>query len=119
MTKEGSTMKKIAVVTALVAALTLALSVKPASAWHGKHHHHYNGYGNFWGGFAAGTATGLLFGTLAAPAYAPAPVYVVPAPVCRDFQNPGYWRQVPVTDAAGFTTYQNQWVPGSVQRVCQ
>ena len=114
-------MKKIAVVTALMMALTLGVSVKPASAWHGHHHHHgYGyGYGNFWGGFAAGTATGLVFGTLAAPAYAPAPAYVYPAPVCRDFQTPGYWRQVPVTDPAGFTTYQPQWVPASIQRVCQ
>jgi hypothetical protein len=113
-------MKKIAVVAALAAVLMLAVSVKPASAWH---HGNY-----FWGGFAAGTATGLLFGAVAAPRYyAPPPVYyypappayVYPAPVCRDFQTPGYWGQVPVTDPGGLTTYQSMWVPGSVQRVCQ
>ena len=112
-------MKKIAVVTALMVALTLGVSVKPASAW---------GRGNyFWGGFASGTATGLVVGTLAAPRYYapapvyyyPAPAYVYPAPVCRDFQTPGYWQQVPVMDQAGLTTYQSQWVPGSFQRVCQ
>ena len=111
-------MKKIAVVTALMMALILGVSVKPASAWHGHHYHH--GYGNFWGGFAAGTATGLVFGTLAAPRYyEPAPVYVYPTPVCRDIQTPGFWRQIPVTDAGGFTSYQSVWVPGSFQRVCQ
>ncbi len=115
-------MKKIAVVTALVAALALAVSVKPASAWHGHHHHHgYRyGYGNFWGGFAAGTFTGLAVGALTAPQYvAPQPVYVYPSPVCRDIQTGGYWRQVPVVDPAGFITYQNQWVPAIIQRVCQ
>lgn len=107
-------MKKIAVATALMIALTLGLSVKPASAHHGHH-------GHFWGGFAAGTATGLVFGTLAAPRYyEPVPVYVYPpAPVCRDIQTQGYWRQVPVADAGGFTTYQSEWVPGSFQRICQ
>ncbi len=113
-------MKKIAALTVLVAALTLAVSVRPASA--GKY-----GYGNFWGGFAAGTATGLVFGTLAAPRYYapppayyyPPPAYVYPAPICRDFQTPGYWGQVPVTDPSGLTTYQPAWVPGSIQRVCQ
>ncbi len=109
-------MKKIAVATALMIALTLGLSVKPASAHHGHHHH-----GHFWGGFGAGAATGLIFGTLAAPRYyEPAPVYVYPpAPVCRDIQTQGYWRQVPVMGAGGFTTYQNEWIPGSYQRVCQ
>ena len=105
-------MKKIAVVTALIAALTLGLSVKPASA-----HHH----GHFWGGFAAGTATGLLFGAVTAPRYyQPAPVYMAPAyPVCQDFQTPGYWRQVPMMDINGFVTYRTEWVPGGFQRVCQ
>jgi hypothetical protein len=114
----GTAMKKIAVATALMMALILGVSVKPASA---------GGKGNFWGGFAAGTATGLVFGTLAAPRYYapapvyyyPAPTYVYPAPVCRNLQTPGFWQQVPVTDQAGFTTYQSQWVPGSIQQVCQ
>jgi hypothetical protein len=116
------TMKKVAVVTALIAVLALGLSVQPASA---QHHHHHGG-GNFWGGFGAGAATGLLFGTLAAPAYyppayyAPQPVYMAPpAPVCQDIRTEGYWRQVPMMDAGGFTTYRNEWVPGSFQRVCQ
>lgn len=107
-------MKKIAVVTALLVTLTLTVAVKPASA---RHH-----AGHFWGGFAAGTATGLVFGTLVAPRYeyAPAPVYVYPPqPVCRDYYTQGYWRQVPVMDPAGFTTYGNEWVPASTQRVCQ
>ena len=110
-------MKKIAIVTALLMLLSLGMAVKPADARHGHHGHH----GNFWGGFAAGTATGLVFGTLAAPQYyAPAPVYVYPAPpVCRDFYTDGYWRQVPVMDAGGFTTYRSEWVPGGQQRVCQ
>ncbi|HEY7677279.1 MAG TPA: hypothetical protein VIG69_09415 [Candidatus Methylomirabilis sp.] len=108
-------MKKLAVVTALLVALLLPFTAQPASAHHGHH-------GNFWGGFGAGAATGLLFGTLAAPTYyAPAaPVYVYPPqPVCRDIQTPGFWRQVPMTDPSGFTTYRNEWVPGTYQRVCQ
>ncbi len=110
-------MKKIAVVTALLVALTLAVSVMPASAHHGHHHRHH---GHFWGGFAAGTATGLLFGTMAAPTYyAPAPVYVVPQPACQDIYTQGFWRQVPVMGAGGFTTYQSEWVPGGYQRICQ
>jgi hypothetical protein len=108
-------MKKIAIVTVLVAVLGLSLSAQPAAA----------GGGNFWGGFGAGAATGLVFGTLAAPRYyAPAPVYYAPAPVymgpvCQDMVSGGFYRQVPVTDAAGFTTYQPMWVPSTVQRVCQ
>jgi len=111
-------MKKIAVVMALILAVTIGLSAKPAEARH---------HGNFWGGFAAGTATGLIVGTVAAPRYYapapvyvyPAPTYVYPAPVCRDIQTPGFWRQTPVMDAGGFTTYQSEWMPGSFQRVCQ
>jgi hypothetical protein len=104
-------MKKLAVVTALLVGLLLPFTAQPASA--------YNG-GSFWGGFGAGTATGLFVGTVMAPRYyAPAPVYVVPQPVCRDYVTQGYWRQVPVTDPNGFTTLQNEWVPGSAQRVCQ
>ena len=106
-------MKKIAVAAAMMMVLSLGFSVKPASA----------GGGHFWGGFAAGTATGLVVGTLAAPpvyyAPAPAPVYVYPAPVCRDYQTQGYWRQVQVVDAYGSVGYRNDWVPGTVQRVCQ
>jgi len=110
-------MKRIAVATVVLVALTFGLAPKAAHA----------GGGHFWGGFAAGTATGLVVGTLAAPRYyapapayyAPAPVYVAPSPVCRDYQTGGYWRQVPVVDAGGFTSYQNVWVPGGVQRVCQ
>jgi hypothetical protein len=106
-------MKKLAVITALLVALLLPLTAKPAIAHHGHH-------GHFWGGFGAGAATGLVFGTVLAPRYyAPAPVYVVPQPVCRDYVTEGYWRQVPMTDASGFTTYRNEWVPGSAQRVCQ
>jgi len=107
-------MKKIAIVAALLMILSLGMAVKPADARH---------HGRFWGGFAAGTATGLVFGTLAAPRYyapAPAPVYMYPPPpVCRDFYTEGYWRQVPVMDAGGFTTYRSEWVPGGHQRVCQ
>ncbi len=106
-------MKKIAVVTALLMALTLTVSVRPASAHHA---------GHFWGGFAAGTATGLFVGTLAAPRYyyEPAPVYVYPAqPVCHDYYTDGFMRQVPMYGAGGFVTYRNEWVPGSYQRVCQ
>ncbi len=110
-------MKKVAAVTALLTILALTVSVRPARA----------GGGHFWGGFAAGTATGLVFGTVMAPRYyapapvyyAPAPVYVVPQTVCRDVYSGGYWTQVPMTDPAGFVTYQNQWVPGSYQRICQ
>jgi hypothetical protein len=106
-------MKKIAVVTALLAALMIPLTAQPASAYHGYH-------GSYWGGFGAGTATGLVFGTVVAPRYyAPAPVYVVPQTVCRDYVTEGYWRQVPVTDPSGITTLRNEWVPGSAQRVCQ
>jgi hypothetical protein len=92
----------------------LGFAVKPASARHG---------GHFWGGFAAGTATGLVVGTITAPRYyapGPSPVYVYPpAPVCRDFYTDGYWRQVPVMDFGGFTTYRSEWIPGSYQRICQ
>ncbi|HEY7676190.1 MAG TPA: hypothetical protein VIG69_03880 [Candidatus Methylomirabilis sp.] len=107
-------MKKLTVITVLLVALLLPFTAQPASAHHGHH-------GNFWGGFGAGAATGLFLGTLAAPTYyAPAaPVYVVPQPVCRDIQTPGFWRQVPMTDPSGFTTYRNEWVPGTYQRVCQ
>ena len=107
-------MKKIAVVTVLLMILTLGLAVTPASA----HHHR----GHFWGGFAAGAASGVVFGPLFAPGpvyIAPTPVYVAPPPVCRDFPTQGYWRQVPMVDAGGFTTVRSEWVPPSVQRVCQ
>lgn len=113
-------MKKIAIVTALLMILSLGMAVKPADARHG---------GHFWGGFAAGTAAGLIVGAATAPYYyapapmyyyAPAPAYAYPpAPVCRDFHTDGYWRQTPIMDAGGFTTYRNEWVPGSHQRVCQ
>ncbi len=104
-------MKKIAVVTALIAVLALGLSVRPASAQH--HHHGHHGHpGAFLGGFGAG----LFLGTVAAPRYAPAPVYV--APVCRDIYTEGYWRQVPVY-SGGSLIYRSQWVPASTQRVCQ
>ncbi len=111
-------MKKVALATALLMVLGLTVSVRPTSA---------AGSGNFWGGFAAGTATGLVVGTVVAPRYyapppvyyAPAPVYVYPAqPMCRDYYTEGYWRQVPMMDAGGFTTYRNDWIPGSSQRVC-
>lgn len=108
-------MKKIAVVTALIAVLALGLSVQPAMAQHHHHHQHHGGY--FWGGFG----TGLFLGTLAAPSYyAPAPVYVAPPqPVCRDIYTGGYWRQVPMYGDGGFLTYRSEWIPASTQRVCQ
>ena len=104
-------MKKLAVVTVLLTGLLLPFTAQPASAYHG---------GYFWGGFGAGTATGLFVGTALAPRYyyAPAPVYVAPQPVCQDYVTQGYWRQVQVMDPSGAMTLQNQWVPGSVQRVC-
>ena len=72
----------------------------------------------------AGLLAALAFGwsTQRAEAqyyYAPAPVYVVPQTVCQDYVTQGYWRQVTVTDPSGAPMVQNQWVPGSVQRVCQ
>ncbi len=115
-------MKKIAVVTALVAVVALGLSVRPASAWHHGHPHHHGHHhgGHFWGGFGAGAAAGLIFGTLAAPRYEPAPVVVYPPqPVCRDIYTEGYWRQVPVPGDGGSMTYRSEWVPASTQRVCQ
>ncbi|HYB73607.1 MAG TPA: hypothetical protein VED18_09555 [Candidatus Sulfotelmatobacter sp.] len=104
-------MKKLALVTVLLVGLLLPFTAQPASAGNG---------GAFWGGFGAGTATGLFVGTALAPRYyAPAPVYVVPQTVCQDYVTQGYWRQVTVTDPSGAPMVQNQWVPGSVQRVCQ
>ncbi len=110
-------MKKIAVTMVLMMILLLGFSVVPARA----------GGGHFWGGFAAGTATGLVVGTIVAPRYvappvyyAPAPVYVAPAPtVCRDVYTEGYWRQVPMMDAGGYTTFRTEWVPATQQRICQ
>ena len=110
-------MKKIAIATMLLVGLSLGLAARPAHAGGGHH---------FWGGFAAGTATGLVFGTLASPYYyappayyGPAPVYAYPGPVCRDVATGGYWSQVPMADPAGFVTYRAQWVPSTMQRICQ
>jgi hypothetical protein len=110
-------MKKIAIATLVLVALSLGLAVQSADA-RGGHH--------FWGGFGAGAATGLVFGTLATSSYyappvyyGPAPVYAYPGPVCRDIVTGGFWTQVPVTNPVGFVTYRTEWVPSGMQRVCQ
>jgi len=52
-----------------------------------------------------------------APVFAPPPVYV---PQCTTYSTPGYYRQVPwYTDAGGFTTFRQEWVPPATTQVCR
>lgn len=96
---------KLLALSTMVAGIALGAAVAPASA-------HWPGYP--WRGFPP-----RHYYPRPVFIYPPPAVYVEPPPVCRDVFIPGYWRQVAVTDPGGFTTYRNEWVPGSYRRVCQ
>ena len=129
------------VLSALLAIVLVAAVFVPAASarggrgfhsggrFHGGHAHgggrFHGGHGCFGCGFGFGFFSGaVLGGALAAPYYyrpypypyyvAP-PVYTAPQPYCSTQQ--GYWQQVPMSSDAGFTTFQNVWVPQ--QTVCR
>jgi hypothetical protein len=108
----------------IVAGLILALvATGVAEAWHPHGH-------GAWYGPRARTTFGFGFNFVIpvypypaypagyyAPVFVPPPVYV---PQCTTYSTPGYYRQVPwYTDAGGFTTFRQEWVPPATTQVCR
>jgi hypothetical protein len=98
----------------------LALGGHGGGGSHSGHAGSHPGHGGFRHdhGFR-GVHPGFGVGVLVVPPYAyyyPPALYGEPVPpMC--YTIPGYWTQVPSTDATGYTTYYPQWVPE--QTVCQ
>ena len=102
----------------IVAGLILALvATGVAEAWYPHGH-------GAWYGPRAMTTFGFGFNFVvpvypypAYPAGYYAPVFV---PQCATYSTPGYYRQVPwYTDAGGFTTFRQEWVPPATTQVCR